>query len=55
MAPKTPKELREQAERENEEHPPAKGKSRTAEGLETRNPSRREFFSNLEKASKPGP
>lgn len=53
MPPKTSKELREQAERENdEERPPAEGKSRTAEGLETRNPSRREFFSNLEKAAK---
>ena len=33
MPPKTPKELREQAERENAENPPAKGHSRTAEGL----------------------
>lgn len=52
MPPKTPSELREQIERENEEQP-AEGKSLTAGGMETPNPKRSEFFSNLEKASRP--
>lgn len=52
MAPKTPSELRQQLERENEEEP-AEGESRTAEGMETPNPTRGEFFSNLEKTSGP--
>ena len=52
MAPKTPSELREQLERENAEQP-ADGQSRTAEGMETPNPTRAEFFESLEKAGKP--
>lgn len=52
MAPKTPSELREQLERENEDQP-ADGKSKTAEGLEVENPSRGDFFGNLEKVSRP--
>jgi hypothetical protein len=51
MPPKTPSELREQLERENEEQPAEDGKSRTAEGMETPNPTRSEFFSNLERVS----
>ena len=52
MAPKTPEELKEQIERENEQ-PAEEGKDRTAEGLEVEPPSRERFFSDLEKASKP--
>lgn len=52
MTPKTPDELREQVEKQNAEQPAAKGKSRTAEGLETPDPKRSDFFSNLEKASR---
>ncbi len=53
MPPKTPKELAEQAERQNTEQPAADGHSRTPEGVEVPDPSRDEFFSNLEKVSKP--
>jgi hypothetical protein len=52
MAPKTPEELRKQLERENE-RPAEKAKSRTAEGVEVRTPTREEFFGNLEKVSEP--
>lgn len=52
MPPKTPSELKEQIERQNEE-PPTDGKDRTAEGLEVERPTRSGFFSNLEKTSKP--
>lgn len=51
MPPKTPKELREQAEKQNTKKP-APGKSRTVEGLEVPNPSRGDFLANLEKASR---
>lgn len=53
MPPKTPKELKEQIKRQNEENPPAEGKDRTAEGLEVPKPSREDFLGNLEKVSKP--
>ncbi|MDQ3889894.1 MAG: hypothetical protein M3312_04995 [Actinomycetota bacterium] len=52
MSPKTPDELREQLERENEEAT-EEGKERTAEGLEVEPPTRETFFSDLERASKP--
>jgi hypothetical protein len=51
--PKTPDELKEQAEKQNAEKPAKEGHSRTAEGLEVPNPSRSQFFKDLEKASKP--
>lgn len=53
MAPKTPSELNEQIEKANEEPPAIPGNERTAEGLEVQPPSRDDFFTNLEKASKP--
>jgi hypothetical protein len=53
MTPKTPNELKKQAEKQNAERPPAKGKSRTAGGLEVENPQRSDFFGNLTKVSKP--
>lgn len=52
MPPKTPRELKDQIEKANEQ-PAEPGHSRTAEGEEVPNPSRSEFFSNLEKVSKP--
>ena len=52
MPPKTPNELKEQIEEQND--PPADyGKCRTAEGLEVPDPERSDFLSNLEKVSKP--
>ena len=51
MPPKTPKQLKEQVEKRNEDRP-ADGHSLTAEGLKVENPSRGDFFGNLEKASK---
>ena len=52
MTPKTPSELQAQVEAQNKQ--PAKdGHERTAEGLSVETPSERDFFSNLEKASKP--
>lgn len=51
--PKTPQELREQAEKQNAEKPAKEGHSRTAEGLEVPNPSRKQFFSDLKRASRP--
>jgi hypothetical protein len=50
--PKTPEELKKQAEQQNEQ-PAKEGHSRTAEGLEVPNPARSQFFADLEKASKP--
>ncbi|HEX6699392.1 MAG TPA: hypothetical protein VF101_01540 [Gaiellaceae bacterium] len=50
MPPKTPDELRAQVERANAQ-PSEPGKERTAEGMETRTPTRGEFFGNLRKAS----
>lgn len=52
MTPKTPAELKEQIERENEKRSKA-GHEKTAEGMETPTPSEDDFFANLEKASKP--
>ena len=52
MPPKTPKKLKDQAEKQNADRP-ADDHSLTAEGLKVPNPSRGDFFSNLEKASKP--
>jgi hypothetical protein len=55
MPPKTPSELREQIEAQQNE-PAAPGNERTAEGMEARTPSGNEFFGNLRKiASKPLP
>lgn len=51
MPPKTPQELREQIERENEQ-PASPGKERTAEGEEVETPKRKDFFSDLEKVSR---
>lgn len=51
MAPKTPEQLREEAERQAAENPPAPGHSRTAEGVETPDPERGELFGNLAKVS----
>ena len=53
MAPKTSKKLKDQVEQRNEDRP-ADGHSLTAEGLKVPNPSREDFFSNLEKASEGG-
>jgi hypothetical protein len=52
MAPKTPKELKEQIDAQNET-PAKEGNDRTAEGLSVPRPQRGDFFSNLEKVSKP--
>jgi hypothetical protein len=52
MPPKTPDELREQIEKQNEDQPD--GNDRTAEGLKVPTPKRADFFGNLEKASEPG-
>ncbi len=51
--PKTPDELKEQIERENAKTTLDAAKERSAEGKPMRTPSRREFFGNLEKISKP--
>jgi hypothetical protein len=52
MPPKTPKQLLEQVLKRNKDRP-ADDHSLTAEGLKVPNPSREDFFGNLEKASKP--
>jgi hypothetical protein len=52
MTPKTPSELKEQIEKQ-QESPAEPGHERTAEGKEVPTPKRRDFLSNLEKASKP--
>jgi hypothetical protein len=52
MAPKTPSELKEQIERENEK-PAREGHERTAEGLSVETPKAGDFFANLEKVSDP--
>lgn len=54
MPPKTPKQLRDQIKKRNKDRP-ADDQSMTAEGQKVPNPSRGEFFGNLEKASKPDP
>lgn len=50
MPPKTPKELKEQAEKRNKDRP-ADDHSVTAEGLKVPNPSRKDFFQSLRKAA----
>jgi hypothetical protein len=50
--PKTPKQLLDQLKKRNKDRP-ADGHSMTAEGQKVENPTRGDFFSNLEKASKP--
>ena len=52
MAPKTPKELKEQINATNADRPDDDS-SRTAEGLKVPNPSRDDFFGNLAKVSEP--
>jgi hypothetical protein len=51
MAPRTPKEFKEQIENQNEQ-PARRGRSRTAEGLSVPKPKRGDFFKNLERVSK---
>lgn len=50
MPPKTPSELREQIEREQDQ-PATDGHERTAEGMETPTPSRDQFFGNLQRVA----
>lgn len=52
MPPKTPDELKEQIERENAK-PHADDRDVTSEGMTVKRPTRSDFFSNLEKVSKP--
>jgi hypothetical protein len=52
VPPKTPEELREQLERENEQ-PAEPGHDRTAEGEVVPTPMREAFLDNLEKVSRP--
>lgn len=52
MTPKTPSELKAQVDAQNKQ-PAKEGKERTSEGLSVETPSEGDFFSNLEKASKP--
>jgi hypothetical protein len=54
MPPKTPDELREQIEAQQNE-PVAPGHERTAEGMEVPTPSLKRFLGNLRKVSKPKP
>lgn len=49
--PKTPEELKEQVERQNEK-PHSDDKDLTAEGLPVDKPARADFLRNLEKVSK---
>jgi len=51
MPPKTPSELLKLLKKRNKDRP-ADDHSMTAEGMKAENPTRGEFFSNLEKASK---
>lgn len=50
MPPKTPRELREQIEAQQNE-PATPGHERTAEGMEVETPTRRELFGNLRKVA----
>ena len=50
--PKTPDELREQIDAQNEQ-PAKEGHERTAEGLSVETPTRDDFFGNLAKVSQP--
>lgn len=52
MPPKTPSELLKALKKRNKDRP-ADGHSATAEGQKVPNPTRGEFFGNLEKASAP--
>jgi hypothetical protein len=52
MPPKTPKELKEQIEAQQNQ-PAREGHERTAEGMETPTPTRKDFLGNLQKVSKP--
>jgi hypothetical protein len=52
MAPKTPAELKDQIEKQNEQSAEP-GHERTSEGKEVETPKRGDFLRNLEKASKP--
>jgi hypothetical protein len=52
MPPKTPKQLLDQVLKRNKDRP-ADGNSMTAEGQKVPNPTRGEFFKNLEKAADP--
>lgn len=52
MTPKTPKQLRDEIEAANEQ-PAEEGHEYTAEGKKVPTPTKGDFFSNLEKASKP--
>jgi hypothetical protein len=52
MTPKTPSELKAQVEDENKQ-PAKEGNERTSEGLSVETPTEGDFFSNLEKVSKP--
>jgi len=52
MPPKTPSELREQIEAQQNE-PAAPGHERTAEGMEVETPTRANFFGNLRKVALP--
>ena len=55
MTPKTPSELRDQIEAQQNE-PTASGHERTAEGMEVETPSESDFFGNLRRvARKPLP
>ena len=54
MAPKTPSELREQIEAQQNE-PAAPGHERTAEGMEAETPSKNAFFGNLRKVARKPP
>ena len=51
MPPKTPSELREQIEAQQNE-PAAPGHERTAEGMEVETPTQSELVENLRKVSK---
>lgn len=52
MPPKTPSELLKQLSKRNKDRP-ADDQSMTAEGQKVPNPTRGEFFGNLEKLSEP--
>jgi hypothetical protein len=52
MPPKTPRELREQAEAQAK-RPTKPGHTRTAEGEEVPKPTRGELFENIAKVGKP--
>jgi hypothetical protein len=52
MPPKKPSELKKQIEAQQDQ-PAKEGHERTAEGLSVETPTRADFFSNLEKTSKP--